>query len=104
MRYGTVAFHGSMCEDGAGEARSEKCPKCGSSLRLIKNSKDGSLFYGCVRYPSCRYTRNAEGEPSARSSRATKCPRCGAPLKELTNRRICVLRMHEIPQMQIHTE
>lgn len=87
MRYGTVAFHGSMCEDGAGEARSEKCPKCGSSLRLIKNSKDGSLFYGCVRYPSCRYTRNAEGEPSARSSRATKCPRCGAPLKELTNRK-----------------
>lgn len=87
MSYGTVALHSSMREDGAGADHSEKCPRCGSSLRLMKNSKDGSLFYGCVSYPSCRYTRNAEDEPSARNSRAMKCPRCGAPLKELTNRK-----------------
>lgn len=87
MRYGTVALHGSMREGRTGEGHSETCPKCGSSLKLMKNSKDGSLFYGCVSFPSCRYTRNAEGEPSTRSSRAMKCPRCGAPLTELTNRK-----------------
>lgn len=87
MRYGTIALHGSMRGGRTGEDHSETCPKCGSSLKLMKNSKDGSLFYGCVSFPSCRYTRNAEGEPSTCRSRAMKCPRCGAPLKELTNRK-----------------
>lgn len=64
----------------------KKCPECGASLRLMRNSRDGSQFYGCTRYPACGYTRNANGGPSASKPSKAECPKCGAPLKELTNR------------------
>lgn len=35
------------------------CPNCGSKLVLRRNSKDGSFFYGCSKYPECRYTRGS---------------------------------------------
>jgi restriction system protein len=38
------------------------CPKCGGAMikRLAKRgARAGNAFYGCARYPSCRYTRNA---------------------------------------------
>ena len=34
------------------------CPRCGSPL-VLRSGQFGR-FYGCVRYPSCRYTRNVE--------------------------------------------
>lgn len=34
------------------------CPRCGSPL-VLKNGHYGR-FYGCMRYPSCKYTRNAD--------------------------------------------
>ena len=34
------------------------CPRCGSPLVL--RSGHYGRFYGCVRYPSCKYTRNIE--------------------------------------------
>lgn len=34
------------------------CPRCGFSMRLRTNSKDGSKFWGCPRYPDCRGTRS----------------------------------------------
>lgn len=35
-----------------------KCPECGAKLKLRRNNNDGSMFYGCARFPDCRYTRN----------------------------------------------
>jgi HAD superfamily hydrolase (TIGR01549 family) len=43
----------------------EACPSCGSSLVKRARGTDGSLFFGCTSYPSCRYTR-----PLPRSRRA----------------------------------
>lgn len=71
----------------ANKASSEKCPKCGRPLKLMTNGKDGSTFYGCTGYPSCRYTRSARDASGASRSNAMRCPRCGAPLKELTNKK-----------------
>ncbi len=71
----------------ASKASSEKCPKCGRPLKLMTNGKDGSTFYGCTGYPSCRYTRSARDASGASRSNAMKCPRCGAPLKERTNKK-----------------
>lgn len=65
-----------------------KCPHCGRALKVMTNSKDGSKFYGCTGYPSCRYTRSISGGISRPSGKKTmKCPKCGAPLKELTNKK-----------------
>lgn len=63
------------------------CPECGAPLKLIRNKKDGSRFYGCTRFPTCGYKINADF-PSRKSQKCSKkCPRCGAPLKELTNKK-----------------
>ncbi|MBS1267150.1 MAG: Reverse gyrase 1 [Candidatus Woesearchaeota archaeon] len=37
----------------------KKCPKCGSDL-LLRKSVYGS-FYGCKKYPKCKYTEDANG-------------------------------------------
>lgn len=34
----------------------DTCPRCGSPL-VLRHGQYGS-FYGCLRYPSCKYTRN----------------------------------------------
>lgn len=36
----------------------QRCPKCGGTLVVRTNKKDGSRFYGCSSFPRCRYTRN----------------------------------------------
>jgi restriction system protein len=41
------------------------CPKCGSELVLRtarKGPNAGKKFYGCSRFPSCRYMRDVESE------------------------------------------
>jgi restriction system protein len=41
------------------------CPKCGSELVLRTTRKGpnaGKQFYGCGRFPSCRYVRDVEAE------------------------------------------
>jgi len=38
------------------------CPRCGGGLRLLTaqtGARAGTRFYGCVRYPVCKYTRDA---------------------------------------------
>ncbi len=37
----------------------QKCPKCGAFL-LIRKSRTGDEFYGCEKYPRCRFTRPME--------------------------------------------
>lgn len=80
----TSSFHRNSSHSAS--SSSSKCPQCGAPLKLLKNSKDGSDFYGCTRYPSCRYTCSAEISQD-RASASMKCPKCGSTLKELTNKK-----------------
>ena len=34
------------------------CPRCGSDL-VLRKGKDGSVFYGCSKYPKCKFTKKA---------------------------------------------
>lgn len=38
-------------------AASFQCEQCGSELLVRRNRSTGERFYGCSRYPSCRFTR-----------------------------------------------
>lgn len=46
----------------------QKCPQCGAFL-LIRKSRSGDEFYGCEKYPKCRFTKPME--------LGLKCPRPG---------------------------
>jgi DNA topoisomerase-1 len=69
------------------EAIEEKCPECGGplSIRLGRNGR----FIGCNNYPTCKYTRNLDGdgkqsEPEIIEGRT--CPKCDLPLVLKTGR------------------
>jgi DNA topoisomerase-1 len=49
-----------------------KCPECSEGEISERRSKKGKTFYGCVRYPDCKFV--AWGKPIAE-----KCPNCGSP-------------------------
>jgi DNA topoisomerase-1 len=49
-----------------------KCPECSEGEISERRSKKGKIFYGCVRYPDCKFV--AWGKPIAE-----KCPNCGSP-------------------------
>ena len=40
------------------------CPVCGSQMRKRHRRSDSAPFYGCVRYPMCKGTRNIEEKES----------------------------------------
>ncbi len=48
------------------------CPKCGGNV-VVKNTKKGRVFYGCMNYPNCDFV--SWYEPTTE-----KCPQCGAVL------------------------
>jgi len=69
------------------EAIDELCPDCGGplSIRLGRNGR----FIGCNSYPTCKYTRNLDGdakqsEPEIVEGRT--CPKCDSPLVLKTGR------------------
>ena len=43
------------------------CPRCAGGRVRRKNSRNGSVFYGCSNFPLCEYT-------------TSPCPRCGSGL------------------------
>jgi len=49
-----------------------KCPECGEGEITERRSRRGKTFYGCNRYPECRFV--AWQKPLAE-----KCPQCGSP-------------------------
>ena len=51
------------------EETNERCPKCGAGLN-IKFGRYGK-FYGCSKFPTCRFTRPIENKLGI------KCPKCG---------------------------
>lgn len=38
------------------------CAACGAKTQLRKRESDGAQFYGCVRYPDCKYTIGIDEE------------------------------------------
>jgi len=49
-----------------------KCPECSEGEVVERRSKRGKTFYGCNRYPACKFV--AWGKPVAE-----KCPQCSSP-------------------------
>ena len=49
-----------------------KCPECSEGEMVERRSKKGKTFYGCERWPECKFV--AWGKPIAE-----KCPECGSP-------------------------
>jgi DNA topoisomerase-1 len=48
-----------------------KCPECGEGEIAERRSRRGKTFYGCVRYPECKFV--AWSKPLAEP-----CPKCGS--------------------------
>ncbi len=49
-----------------------KCPDCGTGELAARRTRRGKTFYGCTRYPECKFA--AWDKP-----RLVPCPTCGAP-------------------------
>jgi len=49
-----------------------KCPECKEGDLVEKKSRFGNMFYGCDRYPKCKFT-------SANKPIAETCPQCASP-------------------------
>lgn len=43
------------------------CGQCGSEMLIRRNRSTGESFYGCSRYPSCRFTRPMKTQSSGAS-------------------------------------
>lgn len=37
------------------------CPDCGGAMKERANRQTGQKFYGCVKYPDCKGTRDSDG-------------------------------------------
>jgi len=48
-------------------AAAVRCEQCGSELLVRRNRSTRQPFYGCSRYPSCRFTRPIEAQASGAS-------------------------------------
>lgn len=55
----------------APESTGETCPECGEGELLGRTTKTGKKFYGCSRYPDCKFARWPEDKTGE------KCPDCG---------------------------
>ena len=57
------------------------CPKCSKEI-VIKKTKKGRKYFGCIDYPECDYMvwQKPSGE---------KCPECGEMLLEKGNKLVC---------------
>ncbi len=55
-----------------------KCPACKQGELAEKKSRFGTIFYGCDRYPKCKFT-------SAHKPLDEPCPKCGSPYLVLKN-------------------
>ncbi|HOQ31987.1 MAG TPA: type I DNA topoisomerase [Candidatus Hydrogenedens sp.] len=72
----------------------EKCPKCGANL-VIRKSKNNEEFYGCEKYPKCRFTKPMDLN--------IECPRkgCGGKLQYRMSRRGRFLGCSNYPDCQV---
>jgi DNA helicase-4 len=54
----------------------QPCPRCATGKVIPRSGQDGKAFYGCNRYPACKY-------------RDRGCGSCGAPLQVSGEYRLC---------------
>lgn len=48
------------------------CPQCGGPMTSRKNRATGQFFWGCANFPTCKGTRNTDGEaPNRRDEDAS---------------------------------
>ncbi len=57
------------------------CPLCGSDV-VIKKTKKGRRYYGCIRQPDCEFM-------SWQKPSNERCPKCGSYMVETGNKLIC---------------
>ena len=70
-----------LAAKGSIETVEEKCPRCGSNLRII-TSKSGK-FLGCAGYPKCAYTKKFEEEQAVNSTeKLVESPLITAPVDD----------------------
>ncbi|MBP7124972.1 type I DNA topoisomerase [Myxococcota bacterium] len=61
------------CDYKRAYTMAEQCPVAGCSGHLVeKRSRKGKVFFGCDRYPECRFVTSYRPQGEA-------CPQCGAP-------------------------
>jgi ssDNA-binding Zn-finger/Zn-ribbon topoisomerase 1 len=51
-----------------------KCPKCDSAMRLRTNRNTGTSFFGCVDFPDCKGTREADGSVGITTRKSSPPP------------------------------
>lgn len=42
------------------------CPECNGRMVSRQNTRTGQRFWGCANYPTCKGTRNTDGEANTR--------------------------------------
>lgn len=57
------------------------CPQCGSDI-VLKRTRKGRLYYGCINAPTCEFMSWAK--PAAKA-----CPKCGSYMVEKGRRIVC---------------
>ena len=50
-----------------------KCPDCGEGNVIVRKSRWGKMFYGCDRYPDCKFATWDKPVPGP-------CPDCNDPI------------------------
>ncbi len=63
------------CKNAKSLTTGVKCPECKQGELGEKRSRRGKIFYGCSRYPDCKYAAWERPLPEP-------CPRCGGLLVE----------------------
>lgn len=58
-----------------------QCPKCSQDI-VIRKTKKGRTFYGCISYPTCDYT-------SWQRPTSVKCDKCGSLMLEKGKKLVC---------------
>lgn len=60
-----AALESYLCEQSGISDQTEpeayKCPDCGSDMKERRNRESGNKFYGCIKFPNCRGTRDENG-------------------------------------------
>ena len=60
MRHGLEEYITQQCNI-VERPNTYDCPDCGNMMIQRKNRETGNVFWGCVKYPNCRGTRDEFG-------------------------------------------
>lgn len=71
------------------ETTSYPCPKCGTPMQKLYNTREFTQFLGCPKYPECmtRVPLDEEGKPAPEQTVDVKCHKCGKELVLKSGRR-----------------